>query len=159
MNSSSHICPPDASLTELSPQILKLVLKENSQMRCFLVSPQPLLWHLVPDGSEGEDSNPRLWARLENPSPNLAAAGSPDPQSKRDHLCCGSKNTGCAVSFRVLGDGKELTVSAMSSLCSLAPQCSLHLILRKHQQIKEACPEIVIWMNVTFVGQRGKLGS
>lgn len=48
----------------------------------------------------------------------------------------------------------------MSSVCSLEPQCSLGLIFQKHQQIrKESCPEIAIWMNVTFVDQRQKLGE
>lgn len=28
---------------------------------------------------------------------------------------------------------------------------------QKHQQIREVCPEIAIWMNVTFVGQQRKL--
>lgn len=73
----------------------------------------------------------------------------------------GERTQDCAEShLRELGDGKELTASAMSSLCSSAPQCSLHLIFQRRQQIREeACPEIVIWMNVTFVGQRGELGE
>lgn len=59
-----------------------------------------------------------------------------------------------------VGGWKELTAFVKSSVCSLEPRCSLHLIFQKHQQIrKEACPEIAIWMNVTFVGQRRKLGE
>lgn len=54
--------------------------------------------------------------------------------------------------------GRADSAPTMSSSCSLAPQCSLHLIFQKHQHIrKEICPEIAVWMNVTFVSQRQKL--
>ena len=56
--------------------------------------------------------------------------------------------------------GRADSAPTMSSSCSLAPQCSLHLIFQKHQHIrKEICPEIAVWMNVTFVSQRRKLAE
>lgn len=87
------------------------------------------------------------------------------PQGKQDTLWFrgrsgqGPPSRFAESNFRALGVGRRAdSISTMSSSCSLAPQCSLHLIFQKHQQIrKEVRPEIAIWMNVTFVGQQRKL--
>lgn len=76
-----------------------------------------------------------------------------EPQGKQDTLCFKTRMDWALLSgfanFRALEMG-----SATSSSFSLAPQCSLHLILQKHQPIRnEVCPEIAIWMNITFVIQ------
>lgn len=121
---------------------------------------QPLPWGLIQHGSRERGEMQWTLSSLEGLSPKLQvlrANGTPSALGTRVDWAV---LTGLADSnFRALtAGGRADSASTVSSSCSWHFNVPSLWFFQKHRHIrKEVCPEIAIWMNVTLVGQQGKL--